>query len=50
METLFVITVFFAIIHFIYESIVLPSIRLNIRYKLFSIRDKIIEKKMRKKF
>ncbi len=30
-----------AILHFIYEGIILPSIRLNLRYKLFVLRDEL---------
>ncbi len=39
MNTAFLILLFLAVLHFIYEGIIAPSIRLNLRYKLFSIRD-----------
>jgi hypothetical protein len=41
METIFFIIVLAAIFHFIYESILLPSLRLELRYKLFKLRDKL---------
>ncbi len=41
MVTLFYIAIILAFTHFIYESILLPSLRLQLRYKLFSLRDKL---------
>ena len=41
MAMLILILFLVAIVCFIYESILLPSIRLNIRFKIFSVRDKL---------
>jgi len=41
MSTFIVIISFLALFHFIYELIVLPSIRLHLRNQLFSLRDDI---------
>lgn len=41
MATLILILIAVSIAIFIYESIILPSIRLKIRYKLFALRDKL---------
>lgn len=41
MATLLFILVLLAIFHFIYESIILPMLRLELRYKLFKLRDKL---------
>ncbi|MEO8516555.1 MAG: hypothetical protein ABI426_07420 [Flavobacterium sp.] len=41
MATLFFILVIAAIFHFIYESILLPMLRLELRYKLFGLRDQL---------
>jgi|SRR5580704_13209171 hypothetical protein len=35
-----------ALWHFIYEAVLLPSIRLNLRFKLFSLRDRLRNLKM----
>jgi len=37
----FYILLFLALFHYIYESVLLPSIRLNYRYRLFSLRDEL---------
>lgn len=41
MTTLAFIFIILSIIHVVYESIIAPSLRLNLRYRLFEIRDKI---------
>lgn len=41
MTTIFIVLIIFAIFHFIYESILLPSFRLELRYKLFELRDEL---------
>ncbi len=41
MITTILILVSLAVMHFIYESIVLPSIRLSLRFKLFALRDQL---------
>jgi len=41
MSALFFIIIALAVVHFIYEGIVLPSIRLSLRYKLFALRDEL---------
>jgi hypothetical protein len=35
-----------SIVHFAYESIIAPSLRLSLRYKLFALRDEVRELKM----
>lgn len=39
MITLFFIFVIFTVFHFFYQGIILPTIRLKIRYQLFELRD-----------
>ncbi|MEW5800263.1 MAG: hypothetical protein AB1728_14790 [Bacteroidota bacterium] len=41
MVTLFYVLFFLTILHFIYEGIILPSLRLKIRFNLFALRDKL---------
>ncbi|MDB0616235.1 hypothetical protein PL372_11915 [Tenacibaculum dicentrarchi] len=41
MTTIFIILIVFGIFHFIYESILMPSFRLELRYKLFELRDEL---------
>lgn len=41
MSTVFAIVVLIAIFHFVYDGIVLPSIRLILRNRLFALRDEI---------
>jgi len=41
MATIFIILFVLALFHFIYESILLPSFRLESRYKLFQLRDEL---------
>lgn len=41
MANLFIILFIFAMFHFIYESILSPMFRMEIRYKLFETRDKL---------
>ncbi len=41
MATIFIILLVLGLFHFIYESILLPSFRLELRYKLFELRDEI---------
>jgi hypothetical protein len=41
MSTLFIILIITAIFHFTYEGIILPSLRLKLRYQLFGLRDKL---------
>lgn len=41
MTTLFFILIIGSIFHFIYESILLPMFRLELRYKLFKLRDRL---------
>lgn len=41
MATLILILIAISVAIFIYESIILPSIRLKIRYKLFALRDEL---------
>lgn len=41
MITLIYILLLLALFHYIYESALLPSIRLNYRYRLFSLRDEL---------
>jgi hypothetical protein len=41
MVTVIYILFLFALIHFIYENILLPSFRLKLRYRLFSLRDEL---------
>lgn len=42
MATIFFIGIILAIFHFVYESILLPSIRQRLRYKLFALRDRLV--------
>lgn len=42
METLIIITVILGVIHFLYESIILPSIISNLEFKIDKLRDKAI--------
>src|SRR5687767_577256 len=46
MAYLLAVLVLLSIIHFVYESIIAPSLRLSLRYKLFALRDEIRELKM----
>lgn len=41
MVTIFYYAILLAILHFIYESIVLPTLRLKLRFKLFELRDSL---------
>lgn len=41
MDILFVLILVFALFHFVYESTIAPMIRLELRYKLFRLRDDI---------
>lgn len=41
LTTLFYVLCILAIVHFIYEKIILPSIRLSFRNQLFALRDKV---------
>jgi len=41
MATLFIILVIIGIIHFVFEGILIPSARLNSRFKLFVLRDRL---------
>lgn len=41
MATLFVIAFILALFHFVYESIIAPMVRLELRYKLFKLRDSL---------
>lgn len=41
MATLIIATVFLALFHFLYDGIILPSIRQHLRNKLFALRDKL---------
>jgi hypothetical protein len=41
MVTLFIIFSIMACIHLFYESVLLPSVRMSMRYKLFSLRDNL---------
>ena len=47
MITTILILLSIAVMHFIYESIILPSIRLSLRFKLFALRDQLRELLMR---
>ena len=40
-EVLFIILVFVAIIHYIYQSILLPTIRQQLRFRMFELRDQL---------
>jgi hypothetical protein len=42
MSVAVIILIIFAIFHFIYEMIILPNVRLGMRYKLFALRDQLI--------
>lgn len=41
MDILFLVLVGLAGFHFLYEGVILPTIRLRLRYKLFELRDKL---------
>lgn len=41
MTYLFLVILSLAIIHFLYEGIIAPSLRLNLRYRLFALRDEL---------
>lgn len=41
MAIVFLVFVGLAIFHFVYESILLPSIRCDLRYRLFALRDRL---------
>ncbi len=41
MITLFFIILCVALFHFIYEGIIIPSVRLYLRYRLFKLRDRV---------
>jgi hypothetical protein len=41
MSYLIIGLIFLAVMHFIYESIVAPSLRLRVRFELFSLRDEL---------
>lgn len=41
MAYLLIVLAAFAILHFTYESIIAPSLRLRLRYRLFALRDQI---------
>lgn len=43
MASIFFILILLATYHFVYESILLPTFRLNLRYKLFDLRDRLIQ-------
>jgi len=45
MTTLFIVIFVLGMFHFIYESTILPSLRLELRYKLFNLRDQLIQLK-----
>lgn len=46
MKTVLFIMIILAFYHWIYESILMPSVRLSLRYKFFVLRDKLIELKL----
>lgn len=46
METLFIILVFLAIWHFVYEGIISPYLRHGLRYKFFALRDRLRQLKI----
>ena len=41
MATTFFVLFCLGVFHFVYEGIILPSIRMNLRFKLFSLRDRV---------
>ncbi len=41
MKTLIFLFLFFGLYHFIYESVIAPSLRLTLRYNYFALRDKL---------
>lgn len=41
MVIFFVVLVTFAMLHFVYENILVPSFRLKLRFKLFELRDRL---------
>ena len=41
MSTLILIAMVLVLVHFVYEKIILPSIRLHLRYRLFELRDQL---------
>lgn len=41
MANILILIIFLALIHFIYEGIILPSLRLAFRYRLFKYRDEL---------
>lgn len=45
MSTLLLVILIFSIWHFVYEGIILPSLRLKLRFKLFVLRDRMRELK-----
>ena len=47
MKIFFFVLIGLSLFHFIYNGIILPSIRLGLRYKLFSLRDQLRWLKMR---
>lgn len=50
MATLFVLLFLFGMFHLIYESILAPMLRLELRYKLFKIRDQLRNLKIEQKY
>lgn len=47
---IFIAMIFLAWIHFIYNGIILPSIRMHLRNNLFALRDRLREMKIKKEF
>jgi hypothetical protein len=41
MNTFILVIIIVSVIHFIYDGIVMPSLRLGVRYRLFALRDEI---------
>lgn len=41
MTILLAVILFLTLFHFIYESVILPTLRLRLRYKLFALRDEL---------
>jgi hypothetical protein len=49
MNVFFWIIIGVALCHWIYEGIILPSLRLSLRYRLFALRDRLREVKLKNK-
>lgn len=48
MENVLFILILLGICHLVYESIIMPSVRMELRYKLFSVRDQLLRVKFTK--